>query len=761
MRTLYLNKYLIIICLFISIPLAGWGQKTGLVLSGGGASGFAHIGVIKALEEKGIPIDYITGTSSGALVGSMYACGMSPAEMEALVLSERFLQMATGKLPIQRQFFFQVPADDASTIDFSFAKDSILKKSLPTNFIKPALLDYEMMAILGTTGASTGDNFDNLFVPFRCVASDIIEKKTVVFSHGKLNEAVRASMTYPFYINPIRVNGQLLFDGGLYNNFPGDIMYKDFGPDYIIGSNVSANAPPPTEDDLISQITNMLVSYSNFTLPCEYGIIIEPNTSLNTFNFNNVKLAIDSGYAATLKNIEEIKKHIHDFVTKEEIDIKRKAFKARIMSLNVRNVSINEKGNFLKKSILKKGDKEVLYPSLFEKRYFRAVALPQIEYLYPTLSLNDDSTYTAHIHARKAKDFNIEVGGHFTSRPINTGYVGLNYYYIGPLALHAKVESYFGKFYGSVKTAVTIQLPFYYPISFTPYFVQNRWDYYRSNSTFFEDVKPAFLIQNEIYAGLKIKTPVGNKAIQEFDLRAYELKDSYYQTQYFNSTDTSDRTRFNGQMASWKIEKNTLNRKQFASSGTRLALQVRYVSGVERSKSGSTSQTDYDIRKKHDWISIQGELQEFFINKPSFHLGIHAITVLTSQSLFSNYKASLLSSTAFSPVPDASTLFLEDYRSPQFMGVGTNMIFTFRKNFDIRLEVYYYQPFKKIILNDDGTFNYSKFFTGNRYLASGSVIYHSPIGPLRLTMNYFPLLKSPFLFQFSYGFVLFNERAIR
>ncbi len=310
-------------------------QKIGLVLSGGGATGFAHIGVLKALEERGIPVDYVTGTSAGALVGSMYAIGWSPEEIEAYVLSDDFQKMTKGQVDPSKRFVYREDDPTASLLDFAFSKDSILKKSLPTNFITSSFLDYQMMVFLGKTGASYGNDFNNLFVPFRCVASDIAAKKSIVYSNGHLNQAVRASMTFPFYLNPIRVNGILMFDGGLYNNFPANVMYQEFSPDYIIGSNVSNNAAPPEEGSLISQITNMLVSYSNYELPCEAGYIIEPTTKVTTFDFEGVKQAIEDGYASAQLYLDSIEMHVERKVTKEELTLKRAEFRKKVMDLYV------------------------------------------------------------------------------------------------------------------------------------------------------------------------------------------------------------------------------------------------------------------------------------------------------------------------------------------------------------------------------------------------------------------------------------------
>ena len=117
-------------------------QKIGLVLSGGGATGLAHIGVLKALEERGIPIDFITGTSAGALVGSMYASGFSPEEIEQYVLSDDFQLMTTGKNKPNQRFLVKEEEQNPSLINVFFTSKNILKKSLPTNFTKSSFLDY-------------------------------------------------------------------------------------------------------------------------------------------------------------------------------------------------------------------------------------------------------------------------------------------------------------------------------------------------------------------------------------------------------------------------------------------------------------------------------------------------------------------------------------------------------------------------------------------------------------------------------------------
>lgn len=753
------------ILFMLLMPSVSNAQGVGLVLSGGGATGFAHIGVIKALEENGIPVNYITGTSAGALVGAMYSVGYSPDEIRAYVESDRFHLMATGKVEKQFEFLLRKDNPSASGVSFRFRLDSLFKNSLPTNFVKPELLDFEMLRIFGVVGASNNQNFDSLFVPFRCVASDIVAKKSKVFSHGNLNEAIRASMTFPFYVNPIRIDGVLYFDGGLYNNFPADVMYQEFPMEYIIGSNVSYNAKAPREDDIISQITNMLVSHTDFSIPCDEGIIISPKLNINTFEFKNVSQAIDEGYNATMKMMDSIKKAIDDRISIEELTKKRQLFKQKTVPFEISEVNtVNQKGkdeSYIRNSILKNARKDTIDVVKLKRRYFRTYASPQIEYLFPTIRLKSDSTYTLNIKVREAKPFRIDFGGILCTRAVNTGFVQLSYERLDKIAHMYQVGGYFGKFYNSGKANINLFLPSYYPITTSFYGVLNRWDYFKSFSTFFAKEKPSFLVQTEYYIGSEVRFPILNNSKFAIDYRRFETEDKYFQTDYFTNIDTTDVTNLYGNTLSFELEHNSLNRKQFASSGLLLKAKIQMSDARERSVSGSTSYDKYDYSKYHQWFNFRGEAQGFPLSTKYFSFGLHFLASITNLALLKNYTATLLNMNAFNPIPDMQTYFMKEYRSPQYIGAGINVVFTPRKNIDIRFDGYWYQPFISITRFDDGTFGYSKPFKGETQVLSASAIYHSPIGPIRGTLNYFPKQQNPIQLQITYGFIIFNERAFR
>ena len=190
-----MKKIAVLTALLFAALQIGYAQKVGLVLSGGGAKGAAHIGVIKALEENGIPIDYITGTSAGAIVGSLYAMGYTPEEMVELMLSEEFSYWQTGTVENEYKYYFKRPDPTPEFGHFSIdMTDSLQVKAsfLPQSLINPIQMNQAFMALFSQATAKAGWNFDNLFVPFRCVASDIYSKKAIIFKNGDLGDAVRA-----------------------------------------------------------------------------------------------------------------------------------------------------------------------------------------------------------------------------------------------------------------------------------------------------------------------------------------------------------------------------------------------------------------------------------------------------------------------------------------------------------------------------------------------------------------------------------------
>ena len=252
-------------------------QKVGLVLSGGGAKGCAHIGVLKALEENNIPIDYITGTSMGAIIGSLYSIGYTPEEIENLILSNEFSLWKEGEVDKNHQFFFKQEDPTPEFISFWInLKDSLSSTiKLPSSVLSPHQINQAMLSLYAQSSAYSKGDFDSLFIPFRSVAADIVAKKPYIHKSGNLGDAVRTSMSFPFVFKPMAVNDKLLLDGGIYNNFPIDIMIDEFAPDYIIGNYVGQNPPKPQENDMLGLLENLIMERTVYHINEKDGIVID------------------------------------------------------------------------------------------------------------------------------------------------------------------------------------------------------------------------------------------------------------------------------------------------------------------------------------------------------------------------------------------------------------------------------------------------------------------------------------------------------
>lgn len=763
--------FIVVFCLFPFLALAQpqpvKKEKVGVVLSGGGASGLAHIGVLRCLEENRIPIDYICGTSMGALIGSLYCMGYTPDEIQQTILSEEFNSWANGIIEPQYVYYFKKKEDNASWITFKISPDTTLSTSLPTNLISPIPMDYALMERTAGASAAAGYNFDSLFIPFRCVASDVAKKETVIFRDGDLGVAVRASMSYPFYLKPIRVNGALLFDGGLYNNFPSDVMYQDFFPDFIIGSNVATEFPDPDEDNLFSQVRAMLTSPTEFDPKCENGVIIEPDADwAGLFDFDQAQRIIDSGYAACKRKLEDICVNITGRVDTADLAARRRAFKAKQPPLVYDNIEIDGPG--IKKSqetysrkILTHKDRYVTNEKL-KSGYFRLAADDRIQSIYPIARYNKSTGYyDLSLSIKKEKSLFTQFGGNFSNRPINMGFIGLQYNFLGNPSFSINANGYFGKLYSGSQVRMRIDFPTRLPFYIEPNFTWNRFDYYKSTPTYFVDTRPPFLVQIDRVGDINLGLPINRKGRLVIGSGIGFIRYLYYQTDQFTSADTTDRTDLNYLSTHIIYERNTLNRKQYATAGTFFGLSARFVQAEEFYQPGTTSSID-SYRAIHNWVQFKVSYDTYFKEKGKWRIGFLGEAVYSFQPFLSNYTASILATPGFQPTPDSRTLFIPTLHAHQYAAAGLKSIFVIWKNVDLRIEGYVFAPYQAIRERPDHTVEYAAplAIADMSYIGMTGIVWHSPLGPVSASANYYSSREEPFSFLIHFGYIIFNRKAL-
>ncbi len=221
--------------------------KVGVVLSGGGAKGVAHISALRAIEQAGIPIDYICGTSMGSLIGGLYAIGWTTDELDSLVRAQDWSILLTDKVAPSLLDLESRRRQNTYLLRYTFLPGS--KSNEGAGFIRGDNLDRLFTELLA--GYLDSISFDSLPIPFACVATDIITNREVDFRSGYLKQAMRASMSIPGVFSPVRMGNKLLVDGGMRNNYPADIA-RQMGADIIIGVTVQDDTL--TADDITGPV---------------------------------------------------------------------------------------------------------------------------------------------------------------------------------------------------------------------------------------------------------------------------------------------------------------------------------------------------------------------------------------------------------------------------------------------------------------------------------------------------------------------------
>ena len=260
--------------------------KIGLALSGGGARGAAHIGVIRVLEEHNVPIDYIAGTSMGAVVGGLYSSGMDTYEIETALAAIDWDHVFNDRPPRADRSFRRKRDDDLYLVK---AKPGFNdgKLTLPLGAVQGQKIDAELARV--ALPVATVESFDELMIPFRAVASDIATGEAAVLSSGDLAMAIRASMSIPAVISPAEIDGRLLVDGGVANNLPIDVV-RDMGADIVIAVDISTPLVGQEELTSVLRITQQLT-----------GILTRRNTEeqISTLRDGDIFLVPDLGDIAT------------------------------------------------------------------------------------------------------------------------------------------------------------------------------------------------------------------------------------------------------------------------------------------------------------------------------------------------------------------------------------------------------------------------------------------------------------------------------
>ncbi len=744
-------------------------QKVGLVLSGGGAKGMTHIGIIRALEENNIPIDYITGTSMGAIIGSLYAMGYSPDDMEALLRSEDFKRWYSGQVEPEYGYYFKQnrPTPEFFNIRFSF-KDSLHIKPqiLPTSMVNPIQMNLVFVELFARATAACSGDFNRLFVPFRCIASDVYNKKPLIMRRGDLGDAVRASMSFPFVFKPIEIDSVLAYDGGIYNNFPTDIMREDFKPEVIIGSVVAANPGKPKENDLMSQLENMIMQKTDYTLPDSLGIIMTfKYDDVSLLDFDRLQELHDIGYNRTISLMDSIKSRIHRRVSAENVRLRRLVYRSNLPQFRFRDIYI-EGANPQQQAYIKKEfhdeDHEVFTYEDLKRGYFRLLSDNMISEIIPhAVYDSENDLYSLHLKVKMEDNFSVRMGGSVSTTSSNQIYLGLGYQDLNYYSKEITLDGQIGKVYNNAQLMAKIDLPTRIPTSYRLIASLSTFDYYKKDKLFSKNDKPSFNSKDERFVKLMVALPFLANKRAEISIGYGKLQDNYFQSSVINfDKDRSDRSTYNLLGGAIGFYGSTLNARQYATKGYFEKLVAQVFSGKEKFIPGNPTETSVTTKERQSWLQISYMKYAYHTMSPKFTLGWMAEMLYSSKNFSENYTATMLQAADFSPTPHSKLMYNEAFRANQFLAAGIKPIFVFNDMFQFRSEFYGFVPIFPIKKNALNKAYYGKAFSRFEYIGEISVICQLPFGAISAYVNHYSSPKKEWNVGLTLGWQLFNYRFI-
>lgn len=761
---------LYILLMLVLLPQAG-AQRVGLVMSGGGAKGLTHIGVIRALEEYGVPIDYVAGTSMGAIIAGLYAMGYSADDMERMISSDDFKSWYTGQIEPQYQYYFKKdrPTPEFFNLHFnlSFKRDSTATADnalkIPVNLISPVQMNVVFPEMFARSTAACGGDFDKLFVPFRCVASDVYNKKALIMRNGDLGDAVRASMTFPFFFKPIEIDGVLAYDGGIYNNFPTDVMQNDFHPDVIIGSVVSANADKPSEYDFMSQIENMIMQKTDYSVPDSLRDILMTfkYDDVNLLDFDRIKELEKIGYDRTVQLMDTIKTRIPRTVSAAEVSKRRTDYVNSLPELMFRDITVNgvspHQESYIKREIHGGDDDGLFSYEDFKKAYFRLLADNIISEILPH-AVYDPSTrlYRLVLDVKLRDRFSVRVGGNVSTSNFNQIYLGLGYQDMEYYPKEILVDGQLGKIYKNFQVMGRLDVPGSLPVSYRVVASVSQFDYFKE-ANLFENDNPTLNSKNERFVKLYVTLPFLNNRRAEFSFGTGRLKDRYYQNSIIDfQNDRHDNSVYKLVGGSIGFFGSTLDARQFATQGYYEKLVAQIYTGHEYYHPGNGG-TGAE-KRNHSWLQLSYHKEAYHKLSPHFTLGWMAEALYSSKNFSQNYTATKMQAADFSPTPHSKLVYNKAFRANQYLAAGIKPIVVLSDMFHLRSEFYAFQPIFPIERNDEGKAHYGHTMTHLEYMGELSVVCKLSFGAISAFMNHYSSPRHDWNFGLSIGWQLFNYR---
>ena len=761
------RKLLIFILSLLSLALVR-AQGVGLVLSGGGAKGLYHIGVLQALEENNVAIDYVAGTSMGSIIAGLYAAGYTPEQMKEIAESGAIQQWVSGRIDKKHNRYYREEDTPPSlfTLRFNVSKrdstnynqqlapegSNVRTIELPTDFISSAQIDLALNEIFRPATEGAKEDFNKLFVPFYCVAADMNTRKEVVFRNGDLGEAIRASMSIPFVFKPLRNDDMLLYDGGVFNNFPWRYMREFYHPDHIIGVKCTTGNKEVTENSsVIDQAMMFIMTHTDYALPEKGNIFIDRAVDAGMLEFEKASEIIQQGYDDTMARMDEILATIPNRRSLAEVEARRAEYvkslpPMRLTRPKIEGLSPAQERYVRAVMLARKRDKDTLKTFAdFRTGVFDLLAQRDFTMEYPRFEYDSvGKVYRPILTLRQYPSLRATIGGTLSSTAYNQVRLGLRYEYISRVGVDAGINLYLGPVYNAGK-------------------IGGRLFISPSRPVFF-DLNYIFSARNTIYGNFgnlsRVDNTIRKKHREQFGTLSAGmatttrslLQATFNAGQNFYLFEGAKHpTRFNFLATRLQFRRSTLDNPVSPVSGSRLDVSGIYVNGHDK----WIDEFDYGLirhfSERREWMGAKISWQHYipFTKTRWFSFGYSVEGVYTNHPQFEDLMATFVSLPQYAPITHSQMMYMPDYHSSRYVAAG--LMPTFRLWEHLYLRTSFYAMYRRAEMG----------ITDNlQYIADISVMYRTLVGPISLSVTKYGLKNGNNLYMsINFGYPLFAPKG--
>jgi NTE family protein len=743
--------------------------RVGLVLSGGGARGMAHVGVLQALEEEGIPIDYITGTSMGAMAGAFYAAGYTPAEMQGFLLRETNAWFAPGTLFQEERYYkLQKPHDltiGEVPIDFLTRGDLPLPEQIFSDFE----INLRLNERLAPISLGVKDQFDSLLVPYRAVGADLYRKKAILFSQGSLATAVRVSISVPIFFAPVTTRKFVnLVDGGVYDNFPVEPMQREFKPDFIIGVHVGS--PPMTLEEFQTRAYYWRL-FSHLSDPLSWqklpqnSFFIQPDLgemSSTAFSKEMAAFSIQRGYEAAKACIGELRERIGERRLDSVQVAQRRAYlrALRYKPIYVKEVSFYPASRaeaFFYRRVMRIRKGDILNWAGLRRDLLSLREAASFYSILPELTTHPEGGANLQIYLRPRGPYALRTGLAVFSPAGYAWQIGFQAEKVWWAAWQASVLLTQGTFAQGLEFQARLRPPLPWRLYLVGESRLWRYNYQALGLSWFPRPRQANLFSSIdwLLGGI---TWTWRQAQMNLFLHRLSMEDRY------NPPIASEvNSQLSAAAVSWELTANNENDRLYPTEGRLVDLAIAWARGTERPQNSSAPYT----AAQHVWPQARLRLRQNLGILPGLYIGTRLEAGASLQKPLADSIATLLVGPRYDPFPESPQLFLPELYNRLFGAVGGHVTLALKRKVFLRLEGHLYQPIARLRLptptEPEGAIEWPSPTQAlprlplYRYAMIG-LYYRSFVGPIGVFLTYYDRQAQPIRIFLHLGYPLFPRR---